>query len=403
MKKVGLLIPSLNNGGAERVVSRLTKILENTYDIYLIVYEDTYMYYDYCGKLVNMNIKSEKNKVKKLLLPLRRTNKLRKLKKDLKLDVVISFMESPNIVNILSRVKKCKTIVSVRNYNQKEKKISLEAKALVEIMKVLYKYCDAIIPVSKLIAKSLVEDYSVDRKKIKCIYNPYDIDSIEFEKNEQVEEDIYNFCKDKNVIMSVGRNMYQKGFWHLIKAFKLAYENDTSLRLLIVGRNELEEKSTRLIDDLDLRDVVKFIGYTKNPFKYIKMAKVYVLTSLFEGFPNSLVEAMACEKAVIATDCKSGPREILDKECDFFYEIDTIKHTSYGVLIPPMDEEEDWEYSHYTKSEKILAEAIIEMIINVELNYKYSKLAKKRALEFNYDNCRKAYCDIINRVCLNNI
>ena len=95
----------------------------------------------------------------------------------------------------------------------------------------------------------------------------------------------------------------------MLKAFKLVHDKDSEARLLIVGRDE-GNSVENMINSLGLKESVLLTGYNQNPFKFIRNSKIYVLSSLFEGFPNALVEAMACGCPVIAADCQSVKRNI---------------------------------------------------------------------------------------------
>lgn len=398
MKKIGLLISTLNCGGAERVVSRLTKILSDKYEIYLILFEDTYKEYEYFGELININVKSSSNLIKKIILPFIRTKRLKKIKKEYNLDLVISFLDSPNIVNILSSTKKCKTIISIRNYIMKEEKQNLKSKILSLIMSKLYHKADKIIAVSEIIKNSLIDKYKIEKNKIVTIYNPYDEEEIEKLCKQKLEEEYNDFFTKRKVFISVGRIMYQKGFWHLVKAFKLVNDKYKNTGLIIIGKDYQNGKLNKLINELELNDSVLLLGHQKNPFKYIYNSYAYVMTSLFEGFPNSMTEAMVCEKTIISVDCKSGPREILDDKQNLTKVAKKIEYVKYGIIVPEVSDIENWNANQTEEEEKILSNAMIELINKQELNKKYSILAKKRSKEFNYNKCKEAYCKTINEV-----
>jgi len=396
MKKIGLLLPGFNYGGAERVVSRLTHILSEKYKIYLILFEDTYIEYDYLGDLVNLNVKAKNGSFFKLFLALKRTVRLRKVKKNLRLDYVISFLDSPNIVNILSKTRDCKTGISIRNYSKIENRGSILSTISNMCIKHLYNKADVIIPVSKVIAESMVKDYGIQQYKLKVIYNPYDIVQIQQLAMEEIEPQYKDFINKETTFITVGRHMYQKGFWHLIKAFKLVHDKIKEAKLVIVGKDYQNGKCQKLIDDLQLNESVLLVGQHSNPFKFIKASAVYVLTSLFEGFPNSMVEAMACGCPVIAADCKSGPREILYKNPEIGAVCKGIEKADYGVLVNPLDPQEDWDCSTLHETEIVLADAMLNLIDDVELRRIYSLKAFQRAKDYNYEICKKEYSDIID-------
>ncbi|WP_075536237.1 glycosyltransferase [Candidatus Pelagibacter communis] len=122
----------------------------------------------------------------------------------------------------------------------------------------------------------------------------------------------FNFFENFNglKIINVGRLTYQKDQMTLLKAFKKLLKFKKS-RLLLIGSGEDENKLKKFIKDQEISKFVKFIAFTKNPFKYIAKSDVKVLSSKFEGNPNILLEVACLKKLIISSDCKVGPREIL--------------------------------------------------------------------------------------------
>jgi len=395
-KKVGLLISSLNGGGAERVVSRLSFILANDYDLYIILFDASNIKYDFSGKIININVPSnEKGILSKIKLLIKRSLRLKKIKKSEKLDMVISFLDSPNMVNVLSRTHKCKVILSVRNYIDIEKN-TLKIPNIMDLLhKKIYRSADKIIPVSKEISKLLNQKYLISESKLKVVYNPYDINEIEELANEAIEDKYINFMSSCKIFISVGRQTYQKGFWHLVKAFKLVHEREPDSKLVIVGREENDGKLKNLIEELRIGNNVLLTGFHINPFKFIKNSQIYVMTSLFEGFPNSLVEAMACGCPVIATNCKSGPMEILLENFELSHEIQKVTYGDYGILVPPFTYVEDWNPNVIEAEENILAEAMIDLLQSKEKREYYSTKSFERAKVFNYAKCLYDFKSII--------
>lgn len=395
MKNIGLLISQLHSGGAERVVSRVSKILEDKYNLYVILFEDTNMVYEHGGTLINLDVPAKDGALAKVSLLLKRARKLRKKKKELKLDLVISFLDSPNMVNLLSPLKGCKSAVSIRNYSASENSGSMLGKITNMLYKMLYKRADKVVPVTKVIEKLYIERYDIPKEKLKVIYNPYDITEIE----EQMKMDCdFNLSKieGKTTFITVGRQMHQKGYWHLIKCFKKLHDENPATALIMVG--QIDEKTVKLIAKLNLEESVILTDRQSNPFSFIAKSDIYVLSSLFEGFPNAMTEAMVCGLPVIAADCKSGPREILAPDTPTDKVCDGVEEAKYGILTMPLENEEDWENENLTVAEEYFYMAMKRMAEDSSLREKYARLAKERSEDFGYGVCEENFIDLIENI-----
>lgn len=395
MKNIGLLISQLNSGGAERVVSRVSKILESRYNVYVILFEDTYMEYSHGGTLINLDSPSRVGALSKVFLLFERVRKLRKQKKDLELDCVISFLDSPNMVNILSEVKGCRSAVSIRNYSASENSGSLLGKITNTLYKMLYKKADRVVPVTKVIEELYIKKYNLPKEKLKVIYNPYDIDEIEAQMKKECDYDLSKI-EGKTTFITVGRQMYQKGYWHLIKAFKKLHDENADVALIMVG--QIDEKVVNLIEKFNLEGSIVLTDRHPNPFSFIAKSDIYVLSSLFEGFPNALAEAMVCGLPVIAADCKSGPREILAPDTAIDTVCDGVEEAEFGVITMPLENEEEWEREALTEAEHYLYTAMKKMAENTEYRKKYAERAKERSKSFGYEICKENFIALIENM-----
>ena len=165
----------------------------------------------------------------------------------------------------------------------------------------MYKFKNVrkVVAVSKEIEKILNNEYGI--KNTSVIYNPVD-----FKNNENVK-DLDEF---KPFILGVGRLHPQKNFEMLIRAFaKINF--DSNLKLIILGEGILRHNLTNLIESLNLQERVFLLGNVSNVIDYYKQCEFFVLSSLFEGFPNVLIEALSNGCACISTDCPTGPNEII--------------------------------------------------------------------------------------------
>ncbi|MTI59142.1 MAG: glycosyltransferase [Firmicutes bacterium] len=376
-KKIAFFIPNLGGGGAERVVSNLTIGLDSRkYDKYIIMYKTNKVVYPYDAKLIDLGSKRRKNIFANVWSHLERIKNLKEIKKNYKFDVVISFLAQPNVQNILTKGDE-KVIISVRNYISKRYDFIKKIKA-----KILYKKADLVISVSEVLKKDLIKNFNIKSENVEVIYNPYNIENIDRLSNESIDEK-YKKIFDKKVIMTIGSLTYQKGQWHLIRAFSKLLEREKKLNLVIIGKGELEKKLKNLVKELHIEENVFFLGFQKNPFKYLKKSFLFVFPSLYEGFPNALVEAMACGVPVIATDCKSGPREILAPKDVFADEISYDNAGEYGVLIKAPGMKEDINGCILTQEEELLAEKILYLLDNDMEYRKIQKKSLKRVKDFS--------------------
>ena len=163
-------------------------------------------------------------------------------------------------------------------------------------------------------------------------------------------------------ILACGRLTPQKNYPTLFRAFAEVRRREATL-LQVLGEGDEREKLERLLEEMGLTEHVDMPGFVANPYAYMRRADVFVLSSAWEGFPNVLVEAMACRCSVVATDCAgNGPREILEGG-------------RWGRLVPVGDAD-------------AMAAAIIETL-RAPID------ATLRALEFGVDRAVDAYLDVL--------
>ncbi len=228
---------------------------------------------------------------------------------------------------------------------------------------------DKILCCTKRIEEEIGERYRCS--KAVTLYNPLDGEALKKSAEEAIR---LPWDEKENIIVSMGREDDVKGFWHLIKSFSLVRADIPDAKLMIIGDGEFEEYKV-LAKQLGIGDDVYFTGLKKNPFPYLKAAKLYVLTSYREGFPNALIEAMSFGIPVIAADCPTGPDEILRKG-------DSL----YGVLIPNMSPEKNLDAAAISEEEKGLADEMKRMITDRAYYEKYGRASAKRAQDFNNES-----------------
>ena len=233
---------------------------------------------------------------------------------------------------------------------------------------------------SKLIQRELEARFSC--QKVCTLYNPFELAGIQAQAREVGEKERLPFVGCGRVIVSMGRQDDVKGFWHLLKSFSLLHRKYEDARLLIVGEGDFKEY-WKLAEDLGIQDAVSFPGVKKNPFPWLALGRMYVMTSINEGFPNVLVEAMALGIPVISTNCMTGPAEILAEDFDAVSGRQEYLDADYGILIPVMDAAKDLDADRITEEERMLAEQMERLLSDEALYEKYSQAAVRRAAQFS--------------------
>lgn len=392
VKKIAILVPSLRGGGAEKVASLLSQEFVKKHDVYLLLFNSEDIAYEFDGNLIDVGVKPHRSFFMKIINSLKRIKRVKKIKKENNIDITISLMGGANFVNVLSRVND-KVIISIASYISRSRKGFYNKMSNLKIKRT-YNKADVITVLSQSAKNELINEFGISEKKIKIIYNPCDIAVVESLANEDVEEeyiDIFNHP----VVITAGRLSNPKGHWHLIRAFKKVKTEITDAKLLILGQGELEGYLNGLVNELGLEDDILFLGFKKNPFKYIKNSTVFVLSSLYESFGNVLIEAMALGKPIVSTNCKSGPREILNPSNGKDNEILEIEYSDYGILVPTLDGNK-YMAEPLTSSEESLAEAVIETLNDEKLRREYSVKGLKRVKEFEIKTIMDKWYEIID-------
>lgn len=308
MKKVSLIIPSLRGGGAERVMLNLANNLTSKgYIVDLVLFKKEGEYINRINDDVNIVNLFSKRTVW-AIYPL-----IKYLKKH-KPEVVLSAMMYVNICVLvasqLSRVK-AKVIISEHStYTASLKHNRTWKSSIINLLaRFLYKKSDNIVCVSKGVADDLKSKLRLNESAVKVIYNPVVTDSLLAEKDLAPQGDFFN--SDENYILSVGRFVVAKDFVNLIKAYSVTHSKN-DYKLVILGEGPLRDELQTLIFELGLKDKVVLPGFVENPYSWMRKANLFVMSSVYEGLSNVLIEALACGCKVVSTDCPSGPNEILE-------------------------------------------------------------------------------------------
>ena len=378
-KTLHILVYSLASGGAERVVSILLERLGGIYNVTLVLMSNDIFYP--IPKNVNIIFLEQSSpfefKLAKLFkLPILGW-KYKKLLKQSSCDISLSFMNRPNYINIFAKLfgSHAKAVISERIAPSREYP-SNSFKDIVSrfLIRFLYPKANLIIPNAKGIEHDLVALFGICRSNIQTIHNPLSLT-------------IWPKGKQDNAmftVVTVGRLQKQKNHTLLISAF--AKLTSKKIQLIIIGEGELKSELKQQIASLNLTSNIHLLGRKNNPQDYLAQADAFVFSSNYEGFPNVLLEALACSLPIISTDCKSGPREILAPSTDFTKQVqDEIERAEYGILTP-------------TNNVEKMTEAIELLIEDKALRQSYADKAQNRAKDFEADKIIEQYIEAIESV-----
>lgn len=228
---------------------------------------------------------------------------------DNKHTVVLAF-QSASVAIGVCRKHKVKVICRLSNHPSAVKYEKSKLRKISEFVKpYTYKKADQVIGNSE----RLSEDFGkLIHKKVITIYNPIDFTQIEQAVTDEIPEELKREAADfkGRLLITVGRITRQKDMQTLLKGFAASRAKETSM-LWIVGEGGERDEISQLIVQLHLEEHVHLLGYQSNVYKFMKYADLFVQTSLYEGCPNALIEAVAAGLPAIATDCLSGPDEVL--------------------------------------------------------------------------------------------
>ena len=350
-KNIIIFYPSYERGGVTKTLNNLLKS-QNLKDINIHIISSI----NFIKKIKKNNIFFHSYKIKRKIpfIPFRfisafyATNKLRYLitKKEINQNVIVHSMQS-NIAAIITCIFTRTTIIIRNSENSLHSAINSENKfygLIVFVLKCMfYNFSHGAITNSLGSAKSL-RFFFFNKKKIKTIYNPI-INLINYKK-----------YKKNNTILNIGRLRKQKDHHTLLRAFRIFSNKNKNYKLIILGHGNLKTKLKKLTKNLNLEKKVTFKGWVKNPEKYLKKSKLFVLSSIYEGLGNVLLDAINFDTPCVSTNCPSGPDEIL-------------LNGRGGYLVRPNSPPE-------------LAQKMLYAIDNYEISNNKNKIAKSRLSRF---------------------
>lgn len=350
MKKILFKSGSTMLGGLEKVqVEYINYLIDNGYDIKIVIendngpenvlekdLKDKVVYlknYDYIKRIKGFRNNKKKSVLHKLKYSLELIKEkvysekiFLKIYEDFKPEIVIDFDSS--LTRTIKKLKYSKNILwihsSVEHWKKKKSKITRYVKKIESYSKII------------CICKEMMEDLIILNKnleaKVDYIYNPVDenriikMSKLEFEENEKE-------LSEKKYLLMVSRlDTVPKDFETLIKAFDLSKEKGYEGELYLIGTGPDKEKVEKLISKSEFRDNIRLLGAKSNPYNWMMKADKLILSSKYEGFGVVILEGLILGKTYISSNCKTGPKEILNNERGYLFEVGDYKFLSELIL-----------------------------------------------------------------------
>ncbi len=261
-------------------------------------------------------------------------------------DTVLSFMERANLVNVLAGRRSGHRSVICERTRPSGEFSGLRGLLMRPLISRYYPLADIVVANSEGVRRDLAANFGVPAEKVRVIHNACDAAAIAAAAAAPLPEG-WAGVYARPVLVTSGRLTAAKGHWHLLRIFRELKAAAPEAALVLVGEGELKEPLRRLAGELGLETFsgegappagadVYFAGFRENPYPFLARASLFVFTSLWEGFPNALLEALACGVPAAAADCAAGPREIIAPASDLSSVAAVPERSPYGLLLPPL-------------------------------------------------------------------
>ena len=397
MKKVLFLIHALGGGGAEKILVNLANGMDkNQYDVTVMTVVDTGIFRNYLAEDVRYktiisnpfkkrekqskefnnvsnpgNVLSKSNPLIDIIARLYvflwkwiPTKLIYKIAIRDKYDIEIAFLEgicSKLISSSTNRESKKISWIHVDLINHKKSEAIFKG---IDDEKKCYNKFDEIVCVSNTVREQFIKKYSYDSEKTLVRYNPIDnLDIIKKSKEKVTDIEKPN----KPVLCSIGRLVTQKGFDRLLRVHKEVIQSGYEHELWIIGEGNKRPGLEKFIEENNLSESVKLLGFKSNPYKYLNLADIFICSSRAEGFSTVASEAIVLGKPVVTVNC-SGMKELLGE------------NNEYGIVTENSEEEFQKGIEYILKYEEIFK--------------KYKLAAEERSIIFDYKTAVKSIEDL---------
>lgn len=347
-KNVLLMIPTLDVAGAEKFVVDLALNLDkNKYNVFVgVLYKSKKTFFTELLKKNNIVIIDFNDKSKFKIM-----KNIKNYFKNNEIDILHTNLNT--ILFTMFYAKKYKIKKRIFTFHSTADRIDSTFKK--KLYKFAFKRLNFIpVSISHFIKQTVIDEFKLEPEKVECIYNGVDIDKFTVNKNNN----------ENLTLINVGTLYYIKNHAFLIKSVKKLIDKGYNIKLNILGDGVLREELEKLIAELNLEEYVELKGVVSNVNEYLQQADIYCGSSLVEGLPISILEAMACGLPVVST--KAGGV------------VDIVKDDVNGYICDDFDED------HY-------ASLIEKIILNEQLRTNMSTNSRKMAEELSISNCVKNY------------
>ncbi len=362
-----VVLPSLGGGGAERAAVDLLHGLRESYRLQVALFQRRGPLLDQLPEEIQCLDLQGGNQNDIRLVP-----RLARILRRERPAIVLSVLRYANLITILARDfsrSPVKVVINEQNLPSAEFKALGGGTFKSLMLRHLYPRADLVTAISAGIRDELTDDYHVSPERTRVIPNPIDLERVR--RLSQVPLDHPWFNSPIPVIVAIGRLHPQKDLPTLLCAVARVRLSHPC-RLIVLGEGPQRLELEQLVQDLDLSDAVLLPGFQANPYNYLARATLFTLSSIYEGFGNVLVEALALGVPIVATDCPVGPREIVD-------------HERTALLTPVGDAE-------------ALASAIVRLLNDAKLRGRLARAGPIRAADFALPRVVSAYDQALKQV-----
>ena len=298
---------------------------------------------------------------------------------------ITSFLARANIVNIFLNVLYMHTTIITERTNPMKSFESGFKRSQLKLIQALYSKADRVVVNSYALKSMYTTFFSMETRKIMVIQNGCNIKKIRSSFQDEISP---NTNELRPLCICIGRFVKAKGHSELIDVFELVLKQRPDAHLVLVGAGPLEDQIKDKVTRKNLNQSIHFEGFNKTPFQLMYSADLMVVASHWEGFPNVILEAMACGTPVVSTNCETGPKEIL-AQSDACFEQDA-QFTDCGVLVPCLNSKKNIE---------TMSQAIVKCLNNKAILDKYSAEGLKRIEDFNIEHIKNKWVSLFGSMC----